>query len=220
MESTIEILRLELGKAVLDSGKMIGTAMIISLIIGGALGLVLYLTSNKLFFKNKLINSIAGFLINIVRSLPFVILLVLLIPFTTILVGSSIGPEAATVPITIASIAFFARLSEGAFSEVNNGVIEAAISSGASLSLILFDVLIVEAFPSLIRAITVNLVSLIGFSAMAGIVGGGGIGDLAIRYGYYRYETGVMIVTVLILVVLVQIIQLGGDALATKFTKR
>ena len=220
MESTIEILRLELGKAVLDSGKMIGTAMIISLIIGGALGLVLYLTSNKLFFKNKLINSIAGFLINIVRSLPFVILLVLLIPFTTILVGSSIGPEAATVPITIASIAFFARLSEGAFSEVDNGVIEAAISSGASLSLILFDVLIVEAFPSLIRAITVNLVSLIGFSAMAGIVGGGGIGDLAIRYGYYRYETGVMIVTVLILVVLVQIIQLGGDALATKFTKR
>lgn len=220
MESTIEILRLELGKAVLDSGKMIGTAMIISLIIGSALGLVLYLTSNKLFFKNKLINSIAGFLINIVRSLPFVILLVLLIPFTTILVGSSIGPEAATVPITIASIAFFARLSEGAFSEVDNGVIEAAISSGASLSLILFDVLIVEAFPSLIRAITVNLVSLIGFSAMAGIVGGGGIGDLAIRYGYYRYETGVMIVTVLILVVLVQIIQLGGDALATKFTKR
>lgn len=220
MESTIEILRLELGKAVLDSGKMIGTAMIISLIIGGALGLVLYLTSNKLFFKNKLINSIAGFIINIVRSLPFVILLVLLIPFTTTLVGSSIGPEAATVPITIASIAFFARLSEGAFSEVDNGVIEAAISSGASLSLILFDVLIVEAFPSLIRAITVNLVSLIGFSAMAGIVGGGGIGDLAIRYGYYRYETGVMIVTVLILVVLVQIIQLGGDALATKFTKR
>lgn len=220
MESTIEILRLELGKAALDSGKMIGTAMIISLIIGGALGLVLYLTSNKLFFKNKLINSIAGFIINIVRSLPFVILLVLLIPFTTTLVGSSIGPEAATVPITIASIAFFARLSEGAFSEVDNGVIEAAISSGASLSLILFDVLIVEAFPSLIRAITVNLVSLIGFSAMAGIVGGGGIGDLAIRYGYYRYETGVMIVTVLILVVLVQIIQLGGDTLATKFTKR
>lgn len=220
MEGTIEILRLELGKAVLDSGKMIGTAMIISLIIGGALGLILYLTSNKLFFRNKLTNSIAGFIINIVRSLPFVILLVLLIPFTTILVGSSIGPEAATVPITIASIAFFARLSEGAFSEVDNGVIEAAISSGASLSLILFDVLIVEAFPSLIRAITVNLVSLIGFSAMAGIVGGGGIGDLAIRYGYYRYETGVMIVTVLILVVLVQIIQLGGDALANKFTKR
>lgn len=220
MESTIEILRLELGKAVLDSGKMIGISMIISLIIGGALGLTLYLTSNKLFFKNRLINSITGFIINIVRSLPFVILLVLLIPFTTRLIGSSIGPESATVPLTIASIAFFARLSEGAFSEVDNGVIEAAIASGASFRLILSDVLIVEAFPSLIRAITVNLVSLIGFSAMAGIVGGGGIGDLAIRYGYYRYETGVMIVTVLILVILVQVIQIGGDALSAKLTKR
>jgi len=220
MDSTIEILKSELGQAVLDSGKMIGTAMIISLIIGGALGLILYLTSNKLFFKNKVINSIAGFFVNIIRSLPFVILLVLLIPFTNIVVGSSIGPEAAAVPITIASIAFFARLSEGAFSEVDNGVIEAAISSGASLPLILSDVLIVEAFPSLIRAVTVNLVSLIGFSAMAGIVGGGGIGDLAIRYGYYRYETGVMIVTVLILVILVQSIQFIGDALATKFSRR
>ena len=188
--------------------------------LGGALGLLLYLTSSKLFFKNKLINSIAGFVINIIRSLPFIILLVLLLPLTKIIVGSNIGPEAATVPITIAAIAFFARLSEGAFSEVDNGVIEAAISSGASLHLILSDVLIVEAFPSLIRGITVNLVSLIGFSAMAGIVGGGGIGDLAIRYGYYRYETGVMIVTVLILLILVQSIQIFGDMLATKFSRR
>lgn len=220
MDSTIEILKSELGQAVLDSGKMVGTAMIISLIVGGALGLILYLTSSNLFFKSKLVNSIAGFTINVVRSLPFVILLVLLLPLTKIIVGSNIGPEAATVPITIAAIAFFARLSEGAFSEVDNGVIEAAIASGASLHLILFDVLIVEAFPSLIRAITVNLVSLIGFSAMAGIVGGGGIGDLAIRYGYYRYETGVMIVTVLILLVLVQSIQLIGDTLATKLSRK
>lgn len=220
MDSTIDILKSELGQAVLDSGKMIGTSMIISLIIGGALGLLLYLTSSKLFFKNKLINSIAGFVINIIRSLPFIILLVLLLPLTKIIVGSNIGPEAATVPITIAAIAFFARLSEGAFSEVDNGVIEAAISSGASLHLILSDVLIVEAFPSLIRGITVNLVSLIGFSAMAGIVGGGGIGDLAIRYGYYRYETGVMIVTVLILLILVQSIQIFGDMLAKKFSRR
>lgn len=220
MDSTIEILKNELGQAALDSGKMIGIAMIISLIIGGALGLILYLTSSNLFFKNKLLNSIAGFIINVIRSLPFVILLVLLLPLTKIIVGTNIGPEAATVPITIAAIAFFARLSEGAFSEVDKGVIEAAISSGASLYLILFDVLIVEAFPSLIRAITVNLVSLIGYSAMAGIVGGGGIGDLAIRYGYYRYETGVMIVTVLILLILVQAIQLIGDAFATKLSRR
>jgi len=218
MENTIEILKVELLQAVLDSSKMIVTAMIISLFVGGAIGLILYLTSNKLFFKNKIIN--ASFIINIIRSLPFVILLVLLLPVTKLIVGSSIGPEAATVPITIASIAFFARLSEGAFSEVDSGVIEAAISSGASFKLILTDVLIVEALPSLIRAITVNLVSLIGFSAMAGIVGGGGIGDLAIRYGYYRYETGVMIVTVAILVILVQFIQISGDLIAGKVYRR
>ena len=218
MENTIEILKVELLQAVLDSSKMIVTAMIISLFVGGAIGLILYLTSNKLFFKNKIINGIASF--NIIRSLPFVILLVLLLPVTKLIVGSSIGPEAATVPITIASIAFFARLSEGAFSEVDSGVIEAAISSGASFKLILTDVLIVEALPSLIRAITVNLVSLIGFSAMAGIVGGGGIGDLAIRYGYYRYETGVMIVTVAILVILVQFIQISGDLIAGKVYRR
>lgn len=220
MDSTIDILKSELGQAVLDSGKMIGIAIIISLIIGGALGLILYLTSNRLFFKNKLINYIAGFIINVIRSLPFIILLVLLLPLTKVLVGTNIGPEAATVPITIAAIAFFARLSEGAFSEVDNGVIEAAISSGASMRLIIFDVLIVEALPSLIRGITVNLVSLIGYSAMAGIVGGGGIGDLAIRYGYYRYETGVMIVTVIILLILVQVIQLTGDALANKLSRK
>ena len=220
MENTIEILKVELLQAVLDSSKMIVTAMIISLFVGGAIGLILYLTSNKLFFKNKIINGIASFIINIIRSLPFVILLVLLSPVTKLIVGSSIGPEAATVPITIASIAFFARLSEGAFSEVDSGVIEAAISSGASFKLILTDVLIVEALPSLIRAITVNLVSLIGFSAMAGIVGGGGIGDLAIRYGYYRYETGVMIVTVAILVILVQFIQISGDLIAGKVYRR
>ncbi|EHJ00175.1 ABC-type transporter, integral membrane subunit [Clostridium sp. DL-VIII] len=220
MDSTIDILKSELGQATLDSGKMIGIALIISLIIGGALGLVLYLTSSRLFFKNKLANSIAGFIINVIRSLPFIILLVLLLPLTKVIVGTNIGPEAATVPITIAAIAFFARLSEGAFSEVDNGVIEAAISSGASMKLIIFDVLIVEALPSLIRGITVNLVSLIGYSAMAGIVGGGGIGDLAIRYGYYRYETGVMIVTVLILLVLVQAIQLTGDALANKLSRK
>ena len=188
MENTIEILQAELGTAVFASLQMIITAMIISFFIGGILGLLLYLTSNRLFFKNKTLNCVAGFIINIIRSLPFVILLVLLIPLTKVITGT--------------------------------GVIEAAIASGASFSLILKDVLIVEALPSLIRAVTVNLISLIGFSAMAGIVGGGGIGDLAIRYGYYRYETGVMIVTVVILVVLVQFIQISGDFIAKKSNRR
>lgn len=216
MENTWEILQSELGGAVTATLQMIITAMIISFFIGGALGLILYLTSNKLFFKNKIVNTVSSFIVNIIRSLPFVILLVLLLPLTKLLTGTQIGPVAASVPITIASIAFFARLSEGAFNEIDPGVIEAAISSGAGFFLILKDVLIVEALPSLIRAVTVNIISLIGFSAMAGIVGGGGIGDLAIRYGYYRYETGVMIVTVVILVALVQIVQIGGDFVAGK----
>ena len=156
---------------------------------------------------------------NIIRSLPFVILLVLLIPFTKLITGTQIGPTAASVPISIASIAFFARLSEGAFNEIDKGVIEAAISSGAGFFLIFKDVLLVEARPSLIRAVTVNLISLIGCSAMAGIVGGGGIGDLAVRYGYYRYETGVMIVTVVILIVLVQFIQITGDLIVKRISK-
>lgn len=220
MDSTLEILREELGKAIMDSLNMIGVAIILSIIIGGILGLILYLTSSRLFFKNRIINMVAGVLINIVRSLPFVILLVVLIPFTKILVGSSIGPKAAAVPLTIASIAFFARLAESAFNEVDKGILEAAIASGAKVRLILFEVLLVEAFPGIVRAITVTLVSLIGYSAMAGIVGGGGIGDLAIRYGYYRYETGVMLVTVIILIGLVQIIQFVGDKFAAVLTKK
>lgn len=220
MENTIEILKAELGGAVSASLQMIIAAMVISFFVGGALGLALYLTSNNLFFKNKVVNYAAGFIVNIIRSLPFVILLVLLIPITKLITGTGIGPEAATVPITIASIAFFARLSEGALNEIDKGVIEAAIASGAGFFLILKDVLIIEALPSLIRAVTVNLISLIGFSAMAGIVGGGGIGDLAIRYGYYRYETGVMAVTVIMLVVLVQFIQISGDFIAKKSDRR
>lgn len=220
MNNTFNILHDELGRAIADSLNMIGIAIVLSIVVGGIIGLILYLTANPLFFKNKIINSIAGIIVNIIRSLPFVILLVLLIPITKRLVGTSIGPKAAAVPLSIASIAFFARMAEGAFSEVDKGVLEAAIASGAKLRLILTDVLIVEALPSLIRAVTVTLVSLIGFSAMAGIVGGGGIGDLAIRYGYYRYETGVMIATVILLIVIVQVIQFIGDILASVFSKR
>lgn len=220
MDSTLDILKRELGKSCIDSIQMIGIAMLLSIVIGGIIGLVLYLTSNELFYKNKIVNSIAGIVVNIIRSLPFVILLVLLIPITKSIVGTSIGPKAAAVPLSIASVAFFARLAEGSFSEVDKGILEAAIASGAKMSLILKDVLIVEALPGLIRAVTVSLVSLVGYSAMAGIVGGGGIGDLAIRYGYYRYETGVMVSTVVILIVLVQVIQFVGDRLSLVFYKR
>ena len=152
--------------------------------------------------------------------MPFIILIIVLIPVTRILVGTSIGALAASVSLSIASIAFFARLVEGAFSEVDKGVIEAAVSTGASTWLIIRKVLFVEAKPALIRALTVTFVSIIGYSAMAGAVGGGGIGNLAIMYGYNRYQTGVLLFTVIVLIIIVQLGQWIGDKIALAFTRK
>lgn len=157
---------------------------------------------------------------NIIRSLPFVILLVLLLPFTQWVLGTTIGPTAASVPLSVAAIAFYARLVEGALCEVDPGIIEASQAFGASPLRIIFGVLLREALPGLLRGLTVTLVSLIGYSAMAGIVGGGGVGDLAIRFGYYRYQTDVMIVTVIALVILVQIVQTLGDRFSRRADKK
>lgn len=199
---------------------MIGISTAFALVIGTIIGLILYITSNPLLYKNKFINTIAGFIINIIRSIPFIILLVLLVPVTTKLTGTTIGPIAASVPLTVASIAFFARLVEGNLSEIDEGIIEASIAMGANLKEIIFDVLLVEALPGIIRSITVTLISIIGFSAMSGTVGGGGIGDLAVRYGYYRYDTNVMFITVLLLVVAVQLIQSAGEKFAFAISKK
>jgi len=209
-----------LGKASRETLQMVVTAAIIAGILGLILGLILYITANNLLYKNKVINTFSGFIINVIRSIPFVILLVLLMPVTAKLVGTTIGPKAAAVPLTVASIAFFARLAEASFEEVDKGLIEAALAMGGSLKDIILGVLLVEALPSLIRATTVTLISIIGFSAMAGIVGGGGIGDLAIRFGYYRYEMDVMFVTVIFLILVVQIIQISGEKIAKGLTKK
>ena len=214
----------ELIKSLITASKetleMVAISIIIALILGTILGVILYVTASPLLYKNKIVNTISGFVINIIRSIPFIILLVLLVPFTKKIAGTTIGPLAASVPLTIASIAFFARLMESALAEVDTGVIEATIAMGGNLREIVFDVLLVEAFPSIIRAITITIISVIGFSAMAGTVGGGGIGDLAVRYGYYRYETKVMLVTVLLLIVIVQFIQAFGEKIAVKLTKK
>lgn len=218
--STWDILSLELSKAIWETVVMVSIAMGASLIFGLLIGLVLYLSTSYLFFPSPTLNAVVGVLVNVIRSVPFVILLVLLIPVTKVIAGTSIGPIAASVPLSFASVAFFARLVEGAFSEVDKGVLEAAIASGGSLPLILRKVLFVEAMPGLIRATTVTVISLIGYSAMAGLVGGGGIGNLAIQYGYYRYETGIMIVTVVLLIIIVQVAQFIGDWFARLFTRR
>lgn len=199
---------------------MVGISMLIAIVVGTVLGLILYITSSPLLYPNKVINAISGFVINVIRSIPFIILLVLLYPFTEFLLHTTIGAKAVTVPLTVAAIAFLARLVEGAFAEIDKGVIEASLAMGASVKDIIWDVLLVEALPGIIRAITVTIISMIGYSSMAGTVGGGGIGDLAIRYGYQRYQTDVLIITVIILVIAVQLIQLIGEKIAVRITKK
>lgn len=199
---------------------MVGIATLIAIIGGLPLGFLLFVTDRRLFWENRIINLISEFLVNVIRSVPFVILLVLLLPLTQFLLNTTIGPQAAAVPLSIAAIAFYARLVDGALREVDAGIIEAAEAFGASPLRIIATVLLPEALSGLLRGLTVTVISLVGYSAMAGIVGGGGIGDLAIRFGYYRYETNVMIVTVVALVVLVQVIQILGDILARRADKR
>jgi D-methionine transport system permease protein len=209
-----------LGKAFQETALMSGVSLLAAIIIGGGLGLLLYATSSHLFIKNRIVNQIAGVIINVVRSIPFIILLVLLIPLSKAVAHTTIGPIAVVIPLSIAAIAFFARLADASFSDVNQGVIEAAISTGAAKWSVIIRILMPEALPSLVRNITITAVSLIGFSAMAGAVGGGGVGDLAIRYGYQRYQTDVMLICVALLILLVQGVQLVGDWIAKLLDKK
>jgi D-methionine transport system permease protein len=207
-------------KALVETAQMVGISISLAILFGIPLGLILFITSRGLFFENKVVNFIGGILVNIIRSIPFVILLVLVLPFTKAITGTTIGSSAASVPLSIAAIAFYARMVEAAFREVDKGVIEAAIAAGAKSWMIIRHVLLVEALPGLVTGLTVTIISLIGYSAMAGIVGGGGIGDLAIRFGYYRYETNVMLITVVVLIVLVQLFQIIGDYFSKSVDKR
>ena len=205
--------------ALIQTAFMVFTSLAAAIVVGGAFGLLLYATSNNLFVKNKAVNKIVGVILNVIRSVPFLILMILLLPLSKLIVGTKIGAEAVIVPLSIASIAFFARLAEASFSDVSKGVIESAVSSGAKKFSIITEILIPEALPSLVKNITVTAISILGFSAMAGLVGGGGLGDLAYRYGYQRYQTDIMIACVVILIVLVQVIQLIGDITARIFDK-
>lgn len=207
-------------KAFGETAIMVIFSLVLAVIFGGLLGLLLFVTSNPLFLKRPAINQFFGVVINVIRSIPFLILLVLLIPVTKMVVGTAIGAKAVILPLSIASIAFYARLAESSLSDVNKGVLEAAVASGAKPLSIIIHILIPEALPQLLKNITVTAVSLIGYSAMAGIVGGGGIGDLAVRYGYQRYQTDIMLICVVILVIIVQLLQLLGDYAAVRANKR
>lgn len=194
-------------------------ATFFAVIIGFFLAIILILTSKDGLKENLKVYRTLDVIINTLRSFPFIILMIILFPLTKFLIGKSIGTTAAIIPLTIGAAPFIARLIESALKEVEVGVIEAAKSFGASDFQIIFKVMIIEALPAIISAITLTLITVIGFSAMAGAVGGGGLGDVAIKYGYYRFQTDTMIYTVLILIALVQICQSVGDYLY-KITKK
>lgn len=218
-ENIINILP-ELWVSIGQTFLMLGIGLSAAIFLGGPLGIVIFLMSPGQSLENRPLFTVLSWLVNTLRSFPFIILLVALVPVTRILVGSSIGPVAASVPLAVASIPYFARLVEQTLREVPRGVIEAAHAMGANELQIVSRVLLVEARSGLVLALTVLTISFLSYSAVAGVVGGGGIGDLAIRYGYYRFQADVMILTVAILVVLVQIIQFAGNRVARHIDKR
>lgn len=199
---------------------MVFASGLIGFAIGIPVGVALHLTKANGLLANPAVNKVLGAVVNIGRSIPFIILLVAIIPFTRFVVGSSIGTAAAIVPLTVGAIPFIARLVEGALLEIPSGLVEAAQAMGATPRQIITKVLLPEALPGIINAITITLVTLVSYSAMAGTVGGGGLGDVGIRYGYQRFDGTVMMITVVMLVILVQLIQSIGDHLVKRCDHR
>lgn len=193
---------------------------LLAYVIGLPLGIVMIITDKNGIRPKPVLNKILDIIINILRSVPFLILMIVLIPFTRAVAGTTIGPKAAVVSLVVAAAPFIARLVESSIKEVDFGVVEAAQSMGASPMDIVRKVLLVEAKPSLIVGSAIAVTTILSYSAMAGIIGGGGLGAIAINYGYYRYEIGIMLITVALLVIIVQIFQDTGMRLAKKFDKR
>ena len=199
---------------------MVAISGLAGALLGVPLGVFLRLTDRGGVLENRAVNAVTGAIVNAVRSTPFIILLVAIIPFTRFVVGSSIGTAAAIVPLTISAIPFVARLVETALREVDSGLVEAAQAMGASTRQIVFKVLLPEALPGIVAGLTIMLVSLTGYSAMAGAIGGGGLGDLGIRYGYQRFLPEVMLAVVVILIVFVQLLQSLGDWAVRKLSHK
>ncbi|MEU8892069.1 methionine ABC transporter permease [Streptomyces sp. NPDC048442] len=209
-----------LSQGIIDTLYMVLWATVVSVLGGLPLGLLLVLTDKGGLLQNAVVNKIVGVIVNIGRSLPFIVLLIALIPFTTLVVGTFIGPSAMVVPLAIGAIPFFARLVETAVREVDHGLVEAAQAMGGSVPTVVFKVLLPQALPSLVSAVTTTVIVLVGYSAMAGAVGGGGLGSVAVSYGYQRFETTFMLATVVILVLLVTVVQLIGDGAVRLLARR
>lgn len=217
---TWEEMRPLLEQGTIDTLYMVLWSTVVTVIGGLPLGVLLVLTDKGGLLQNRPVNKVIGGIVNIGRSLPFIILLIALIPFTTLVVGTFIGPSAMIVPLSIGAIPFFARLVETAVREVDHGLVEAVQSMGGSIPTIVAKVLLPQALPSLIAALTTTVITLISYSALAGAVGGEGLGSKVITYGYQRFETNFMLITVVLLIVIVTVVQLIGDGAVRLLARR
>ncbi|MQY51947.1 ABC transporter permease [Rhodocyclus tenuis] len=210
----------DIGMATLETLTMVGGSLLFTVLLGLPLGVVLFLTGPRQPLEHARLYAALSLLVNLIRSTPFVILLIILIPVTVTLIGTSIGVPGAIPPLVIGATPFFARLVENVLREVDRGIIEASQAMGATLPQIVFGALLPETFPGLLAAITVTAITLVSYAAMSGVIGGGGLGDLAIRFGYQRFQSDVMFVTVAVLLLLVQALQVFGDRLVQRFSHK
>ena len=210
----------DIGKATVDTLLMLGGSMVLTVILGVPLGVLLYLSGKGRLAANPVLNAVLSFVVNVLRSVPFIILLIVMLPVTVLLVGTSLGVAGAVPPLVVGAAPFYARLVETALREVDKGVVEATQAMGGSTFQIVTRALLPEAMPGIIAGGTVTAIALVSYTAMAGVVGAGGLGDLAIRFGYQRFQTDVMAVTVVLLLILVQILQMIGDRLVAKVSHR
>ncbi|SMC23099.1 D-methionine transport system permease protein [Andreprevotia lacus DSM 23236] len=210
----------DIGQAGLDTLLMLGGSLLFTLLLGLPLGVLLFLTSKRQLLAQPVVYGLLSFVVNILRSVPFVILLIVMIPFTVFIAGTSLGVAGAIPPLVVGATPFFARLVETALREVDRGIIEATQAMGATTTQIVLRALLPEALPGILAGGTVTAITLVSYAAMSGVIGGGGLGDLAIRFGYQRFQTDVMVVTVLLLLILVQILQTIGDKLVIHFSRR
>ncbi|WP_296174138.1 methionine ABC transporter permease [uncultured Brevundimonas sp.] len=210
----------EIGRATIDTMLMLGGSLVLTVILGVPLGVLLYLSGKGRLAANPVLNAVLSLIVNVLRSVPFIILLIVMLPVTVLLVGTSLGVAGAIPPLVVGAAPFYARLVETALREVDKGVVEATQAMGGSTLQIVTRALLPEAMPGIIAGATVTAIALVSYTAMAGVVGAGGLGDLAIRFGYQRFQTDVMAVTVVLLLILVQILQMIGDRLVAKVSHR
>ena len=220
MEFFVNIDWPEILRATRDTLLMLGGAMVLTVVFGIPLGVLLYLSGKGRLAANPVLNGLLSLVVNILRSVPFIILLIVMLPVTVLLVGTSLGVAGAIPPLVVGAAPFYARLVETALREVDKGVVEATQAMGGSTFQIVTRALLPEAMPGIIAGATVTAIALVSYTAMAGVVGAGGLGDLAIRFGYQRFQTDVMVVTVVLLLVLVQILQMIGDRLVARVSHR